>query len=406
MDTKVQILKLFITLDISNKLSLLEELASLLESSEQMGEELKETEEGAITDPSMKSGYNVAKVNNLILRDKEKTLGEESEGMLQQETATCCRECNSTKIINWGFYRNMKRHKCKDCGHTFTKQTGTVFDGIKKINEFVDYGETMFNGQYLSLTYMSNKYGICRSTSFDWRHKYLSSIAATKEETKFTKNVEMDDVWVSFNEKGRRLKNDSRKRAGLQMRGDNDKQVKVLFTVERGGNSNLTVVRSGRLTEKDIVRAVGGSFAKGAVLISDKHASIAAFAKETQLEHKSFTANEHCEGKEVHVQTINSMASRFKDKINIRMRGVATKYLQNYANWFNMEERYKGVINKMVKITGMYLENQIAWGYYVNLEKTYKRFLDKYSRLKYEHPTKRQWKSCNWNYSDIEKVLI
>ena len=215
----------------------------------------------------------------------------------------------------------------------------------------------------------------------------------------------MDDIWIRFNEKGRKGKEEPKKRGGTTTRGDNDNQVKILFSVERGGNTDFTVVRSGRLQKKDITRTVENCFEKSAILISDRHPSIVAFGKDLEIEHKTFKADKHVGDKGIHVQTINSMASRFKTIINDKMHGVATKYLQNYADWFRIEERYKSIKNKFTNITKQYLDNQIAWDYFSNIEKIYKRFIEGYTKFEYENPVHRTWKSCNWNFSKIEATL-
>lgn len=420
MDARNQLLELFTPLSISDKLLVIEEFVSIFETEQQI--QCKEASADLTklmnqnteqqVDNKVNADLEFEQIDSLIPPMIPQTTyaqtnnPEEKQNELLPRKPAICPDCNSSKTIGWGNYNGCQRYKCRGCGHTFTLNTGTVFHGIKKIEKFVDFGKTMFNGQYYSLAYLSKKHEVSKSTVFDWRHKYLSSLNSTAEDIKFSGAVEMDDVWVLFNEKGRQDKDNSRKRGGASTPGDNDMQVKVLFTVQRGGASNLSVVRSGRLCKADISRAVGKKFERDAILISDKHPSITAFAKDTQLTHKSFNASEHCKDKEIHVQTVNFMASRFKGIINTKMRGVATKYLQNYAQWFNIEERYKTLINKIVRITDEYLIGQSSWDYFINMEKTYKRFLEKYSHLQYENPVKREWKTCNWNFERIENLLL
>jgi len=60
-------------------------------------------------------------------------------------------------------------------------------------------------------------------------------------------------------------------------------------------------------------------------LVSDKHRSIASFAKSENLKHVSFKASEHTAGGEYHVQNINNMAAGLKAIINHTLKGVSTK---------------------------------------------------------------------------------
>ena len=384
METDKKIKELFRTLTFPEKLSLLESLSTLLEEESQ-----KKPDNSNVFEEQSES---------IIFHNSNQTT-------LLAASKQVCSECGSLNTIGWGSYKGSPRCKCNDCGRVTTMKTKTFLHGIKKKKEFIEYGELMFSNQYYSLSYLSKKFKIAKSTAFDWRHKYLSFLEVSKEKPDYSSEVEIDDIWFAFNEKGRLDKEDSRKRSGIETRGDNDFQVKVLFSAERGGEMDTTVVRSGRLKKSDIDRAIGTCFKESAVLISDKHPSIVAFAKDKNIVHKTFKAKTHG-NKEVHVQAVNNLASRFKSIVNVNMRGVATKYLQNYANWFNFEERHKGIINKLIEITRITLNSNIAWDYYVNIEKIYKRFIENYSNFDYAHPTAREWKSTNWNYEKVEKLLI
>lgn len=61
-----------------------------------------------------------------------------------------------------------------------------------------------------------------------------------------------------------------------------------------------------------------------------------------------------------------------KDIVNHRLRGVSTKYLQNYSNWFALIEVTKFVANKNVHIRQRMEQNRKAWGTYTNIENYYR----------------------------------
>ena len=42
-----------------------------------------------------------------------------------------------------------------------------------------------------------------------------------------------------------------------------------------------------------------------------------------------------------HIQNVNSMHNRVKKWIDSTFWGVSTKYLQNYLNWYRIQEAYK-----------------------------------------------------------------
>lgn len=268
------------------------------------------------------------------------------------------------------------------------------------------FGQKMFDGQYSSIKFLRKELGISHKTAFEWRHKYLSALSSDGVKESFSGYTEMDDVWFVLNEKGRKDKNEARKRGGSVKRGDNDMQVKVLFTSDRKGDTNISVVRAGRLKKEDVERAVGGCFEKDAQIVCDKHPSILSFAKKADIKFDSFKAKEHVKDEHVHVQTVNNMARRFGEIVDRKMNGVATKYLQNYANWFKTQERFKQANVRITDIVDTFAYNNNAWKYYVNIEKIYQRFLEKFSRLVYEHPVKKEWKAMEWTFDQIKPILI
>ncbi len=101
----------------------------------------------------------------------------------------------------------------------------------------------------------------------------------------------------------------------------------------------MSLARIGRLKKVDIERKVSGRFSEDCALVSDKHRSIAAFAKSENIQHVSFKASEHTAGGEYHVQNNHNMAATLKTIINRTLKGISTKHLQNYANWYQIRNK-------------------------------------------------------------------
>jgi hypothetical protein len=156
---------------------------------------------------------------------------------------------------------------------------------------------------YYPIKQIAKKVGISIQTAFDWRHKILSG--TLKDDSAFEGITEIDDIWFLYSQKGRKGLDYSRKRGGSKRKGDNDFQAKLLITTDRNKTTDMSLARIGRLKKSDIERKVSGRFSEGASLVSDKHRSIAAFAKSENLDHVSFKASEHTAGGEYHVQNIN-----------------------------------------------------------------------------------------------------
>ena len=307
---------------------------------------------------------------------------------IDNSTSNHCPHCQSQLRIKHGKKGQLQKYKCKSCNRIYTSRTGTARHNLHKVDKFELYKLLMFEGNYLSLQSIATKVGICIKTAFEWRHKLLSASIADDE--RFNGISEIDDIWFLYSQKGRQGLGYSRKRGGSHRVGDNDFQAKLLMTTDRESKTDLSLVRIGRLKKTDIERRLSGKFTKNSTLVSDKHRSISAFAKAEGIEHVSFKSSEHTAGGDYHVQNINNMASRLKGIVNNSMRGVSTKYLQNYANWFKIKTDGISIEQWNAAIQTNITANDI----YKSRESIYERFIDNYSRRTYRAPVKRIYKTA------------
>ena len=301
-----------------------------------------------------------------------------------------CPYCGANDYCRNGNRGAIQRYLCKDCKKIFTGKTGTFIHGIKDRKKFERYFKLMFE-QYLPLSAMSKKLDISYQTAFDWRHKILSGLQVTTEE--FKGITEIDDIWFLYSQKGRKGLKYSRTKGGSSRQGDNNYQVKLLITADRNNEKDMSVLKIGRLSKSDIQRKISGKFNESCTLVSDKHRSISAFAKAEGLLHKSFLSKKHTAGNEYHVQNVNNMATRLKKVVNHQLRGVSTKYLQNYSNWFGSVEEIKNQPNGIKNIKKTLMKSKDAWDKFTHTEKNYKKFIKGYSERTYRCPTKRSWET-------------
>jgi len=316
---------------------------------------------------------------------------------------TSCPYCHGLQLVKNGRHKGHPRYKCKSCKRNFNAHTGTAFQGIKKSEKFDQYKTIMFEEGLIPLKKIAKRVGISIQTAFDWRHKILSTLKP--KEVDFSGITEMDDVWFLYSQKGRKGLAYSRKRGGSRRKGDNNYQVKMLVTVDRAKTQDLSVVRIGRIKSSDIHRKVGHRIGAECTLVSDKHRSISSFARQNDIKHISFKASEHIADKQHHVQTVNNMASQLKAKLNHSCRGVSTKYLQSYANWFHFTEAHKGSKNLVEDVDKSLKANHKSWNTFTNIEPLYKQFIKDNSNRTYRCPTKRHWKSQTKEIVKIEPLL-
>lgn len=309
---------------------------------------------------------------------------------------TVCPYCGSNHFSKNGYRANVQKYICKSCQKVFTGKTGTSIHGIKEGKKFEKYFKLMFE-QYLPLNKMSEKIGISYQTAFDWRHKILSGLSLTTDE--FNGITEIDDIWFLYSQKGRKGLKYSRKRGGSSRQGDNKYQVKLLITADRQKQKDMSVLKIGRITKSDIQRKIGGKFNESCTLVSDKHRSISSFAKSEGINHERFKASDHTAGNEYHIQTVNNMATRLKNIVNHQLRGVSTKYLQNYSNWFGQIEEIKNDPKGIQNMKKTLMQRKEAWDTFTNTEHDYKDFIKTYSERTYRCPTKKSWKTIVSDYS-------
>jgi len=105
-----------------------------------------------------------------------------------------------------------------------------------------------------------------------------------------------------------------------------------------------------------------------AILCSDGHPSYRGFVRETTLTHKKIIASkgQRVTEKIYDLQNVNNLDMRLK-KFMIPFNGVATKYLQNYLNWFLTLEHLKNNVNKIKTISTIAFASNTCWEEFKNI---------------------------------------
>jgi len=255
--------------------------------------------------------------------------------------STCCPNCNGNDIRANGKYKEVQRYYCKECKKYFRDTTGKVIFGLKKPALFFKYLYHMLMGY--SIKKCGEQTGVCIQTSFDWRHKVLSAFEQACPEG-FEGITESDDIFFLESGKGsRELQRKPRKRGSkATKRGISDEQIAVVVTCDRADNKELRVATRGRVSKKDLKKVFEGELDNIETLCTDTHRSYTAFAKSQNIDHQKFNVSkgQRVKNKVYHVQNVNNTAARLRTWMR-PFNGVATKYLQNYMNWFMILERIK-----------------------------------------------------------------
>ena len=287
---------------------------------------------------------------------------QESEVRDNNETkAVTCPHCSGNRIRANGKLKGVQRYVCNGCSKYFSETTGKFWYNIKKKDKLNRYLYCLLSGY--SIRKSAKETGISIQTSFDWRHKLLTSFSSVSAE-EFQGIVESDDLFFAYSEKGnRQLARKPKKRGEKASKaGVSDEKVAVIATCDRSGNKDFKVATRGRISKKNLDKVLKGKLDKAEVLCSDGHRSYGAFAKANTITHKKFNASkgQRAVDKVYHVQNVNNMDMRLR-KFMDSFNGVATKYLQNYLNWFLVLEKIKNSTSKMMTVSAIAFTSNSAW---------------------------------------------
>lgn len=285
--------------------------------------------------------HDQSEVLSELLADHELSgvLLEEAQGVVTtKRKKKPCPFCSSTDVYRRGKQNGSQTYQCKECSKHYRDTTGTALYNIQKKEKWQSYLDLMERGTPIKV--IAKKLGISIQTSFDWRHKVLSSLEQFIP-NELTDEVECDELEFSLSNKGEHnLDRKPRKRAtDFKRNKDKDKvsTVQVVTLVERNtGDKIFKVVETKRLTKEQISKALDGKIKDGTTLITDKHPSYKAYSKgNKQIKHKRLLAKDHVDKKDktIHLQKVNNVHSQVRDFIR-PFNGVSSKYLQNYLNWY------------------------------------------------------------------------
>ncbi len=266
-----------------------------------------------------------------------KVLQEAKQAVVEKRNKKPCPHCSSTKVYKRGMQKGVQMYRCNVCEKWYSETTGTPLYDIKLKSKWQAYLSCMEKG--MPIKKIAKELDISIQTSFDWRHKILASLSQYVPEQLSTE-VECDELELALSNKGSRsLDREPRKRGTDFKRNqgpDEITTVQVVTAIQRNGDKYLKAVASKRLSEQEIKKALDGKLADGTTLITDKHPSYKAFAKDNPtIRHKALLAKDHVDENDgsVHLQKVNNVHSQLRTFLR-PFNGVSSKYLQNYLNWY------------------------------------------------------------------------
>jgi len=305
-----------------------------------------------------------------------------------------CPWCGSKYYIKYGRYKFTYRYKCKSCSRTFLPSTGTSIHYIHKKDTFIEYAEFIQNEGMHTLKFMCDNFNISPMTSFDWRQKILMSIPIITES--FKGSLLFNDLSILYSLKGR--KGSSLETIGISRKQKilDEKYQSRLIIVNENEVGEIKLATVGLINRNHFDRIFKKRLNNVEKLICSEQS---VFSNKEEFNFKSLDiVSGKKKQKEISQKLINqeTMMYMFKTWINNTMRGVATKYLALYANYFM---NYVGKIFNPVDRQS-FIQKYI-WPFYTLLECFYESFITDHTSMVYSIPTKRKWKTSGNYYFDL-----
>jgi transposase-like protein len=298
---------------------------------------------------------------------------------INQANGYQCPHCSSKSYRIHEKGRKFLRLACLKCGKKYSEHTGTAICGLKKPQLWAEFVELTIEGR--SLRYISEKLGISLQTSFNWRHKFLSSLQIDSGAKKLTGIVEVDEKEFHISEKGSRKldRNPYKRPSDRKNKMAKGEKLTAMVTLERKSRkSTMKLVKKGRLDKVTLDRELLGKInKKKTTLCTDAHPTYYGWAEQNDIPHFWVIASqgEHTYDQIYHVQNINGHNSRF-EKWHSRFNGVASKYLNNYLGYFTLIENIKKHQDKYQRTLFEILKSSDAISRYRSIEKDYRQLIE------------------------------
>lgn len=286
-----------------------------------------------------------AKEDASLLEESSTTQEFLSSKKFKEGKPEVCPFCGKSHIIKNGKKDGIQRYLCKDCGKTFGNTHNTILKSSKKdLSVWKRYIHCMI--EKYPLRRCAKECGIDLTTAFYWRHKILDALQNMMNDVTLDGVVEADETFTNISYKGNH-KNFSLprmpfKRGGkASKRGLSKEKVCVPCGINLNGLSISRISNLGKPKWTDIEKVLGGRVEKDSVFVTDSFRGYQRLSYEMNLNHIRIPRNKHKSGV-FNIQLLNNYHAQLKGMINIRFKGVATKYLNNYLVYHNLVNFSKG----------------------------------------------------------------
>jgi transposase-like protein len=310
----------------------------------------------------MMNSSQLINFKELIFSNKSKISDEEFLQLIKDRffnTEKLCPRCGSSNFVKNGKNRlRRQRYICKDCERIFSDMTTSPLSYTKKPPEqWIKYMKCMSEGLTIRESAVIVK--INRNTAFHWRHKILNAIKS-KLKDELGGIVEIAELHIKESFKGNHSKSKGPLRnkkferiSSNYFAKDGRKLISILCCKDRSDNIFAQAACSGRIGYKHLNTLLSKKIQEGSVICTNNNSAYISFAKIQKLNLYKILYNNHSIDEIHHIDNVKAFGTQFKIFIN-GFRGVATKYINLYLNWF-----------KWLEVSGVYMQDFKALDLYL-----------------------------------------
>ena len=290
--------------------------------------------------------------------------------LLENLTQLCCEKNSNSKIISshrkemlfcekcgCKFHKNGKtkngvqKYICPECRNTISETTNTIIHHSKLSFEvWSNVIDNLLNG--FSLRRIAEENNISVLTSFRIRHKVLLALKTFVESIRLSGEIQSDEKYFSINLKGTKPNNMprySKKRTSTSSpyRGISHHKICVVSSIDENDNLLLEITGLGRCTTEMLENSLGKKLENAKSINADSASAYQDFCSNHNLRLQAVPSGFHSNG-QINIAEINGVHSQLETWLS-KFRGVSTRHLQEYLNWFTyifiMKKRFN--LNKI-----------------------------------------------------------
>lgn len=263
----------------------------------------------------------------------------------------CCKKCGCILHKNGKTKSGIQKYICSGCKSTSSETTDTIICHSKLSFEiWSNVIDNLLNG--FSLRRIAEENNISLLTSFRLRHKVLYALKTFINNINLSGEIQSDEKYFSINLKGTKPQNMprfSKKRTSTSSpyRGISHHKICVVSSIDDNDNLLLKIVGLGRCTTEMLNESLGVKLNNAKSVNADSASAYQEFCKNYNLTLNAIPSGFHNNGI-YNISEINGIHSQLETWLS-KFRGVSTKHLQEYLDWFvyifTMKKRF--LLNKI-----------------------------------------------------------